>query len=123
MNNHLSRFTRAAHWALHTAGRPSTFIAAAFIVLIWTTTGPFFGLSDTWQLAITTSTAGFTFLLLFLLQAIRSCDTDVLQITRNDKELARMIRTRVKLDKDDSVVLGVKIGGSQKTVRKKSGGK
>ena len=123
MNTFLSWFTRAAHGASRTAGRPSVFIAAAFIVLIWATTGPFFGLSDTWQLAITTSTTAFTFLLLFLIQAARSCDTDALQITRNDEELSRRIRTRVKRDKGVSVVLGVKIGGSQKTVRKKSGGK
>ena len=76
----LSWFTRAAKWASHTAGRPSTFIVAVVIILLWAITGPIFHFSDTWQLVINTGTTIITFLMVFLIQNTQNRDTEALQI-------------------------------------------
>ena len=52
------------------AGRASTFIIAAGIVIVWAVSGPLFGFSDTWQLVINTGTTIVTFLMVFLLSLI-----------------------------------------------------
>ena len=75
-----SWFTRAARWASHTAGRPTTFMIALTIILIWALTGPLFHFSDTWQLVINTSTTIITFLMVFLIQNTQNRDTEALQI-------------------------------------------
>lgn len=136
-NSNLSWFTRAAKWASRTAGRPSTFIVALVVIVIWAITGPLFGFSDTWQLVINTGTTIVTFLMVFLIQNTQNRDTDALQIkldellravetARNtmidleeldDEELeairedylklARKARTKVKRASDDSVVIEV----------------
>ena len=137
MNNRLSWFTRAAKWASHAAGRPSTFIGAVVIILLWALTGPLFDFSDTWQLVINTSTTIITFLMVFLIQNTQNRDTEALQIkldellravasARNtmidleeldDAELeairedylklARQAHAKIKREKDDSLVLEV----------------
>ena len=43
------------------AGRATTFILAAGVVVIWAVTGPLFRFSDTWQLVINTGTTIVTF--------------------------------------------------------------
>jgi low affinity Fe/Cu permease len=131
----LSWFTRAAKWASHATGRPSTFIGAILIILIWAISGPLFGFSDTWQLVINTSTTIITFLMVFLIQNTQNRDTEALQIkldellravdsARNtmidleeldDDELdairedylklARKARTKVKRGKDNNNVV------------------
>ena len=50
------------------AGRASTFVLAATVVLVWAVSGPLFGFSDTWQLVINTGTTIVTFLMVFLIQ-------------------------------------------------------
>ena len=75
-----SWFTRAARWASHTAGRPTTFMIALTVILIWALTGPLFHFSDTWQLVINTSTTIITFLMVFLIQNTQNRDTEALQI-------------------------------------------
>jgi low affinity Fe/Cu permease len=137
VNNNLSWFTHIAKWASRTAGRPSTFIAAVTIILIWAITGPLFGFSDTWQLVINTGTTIITFLMVFLIQNTQNRDTEALQIkldellravdsARNtmidleeldDDELdairadylklARKARTKVKRDKDERLMIEV----------------
>ena len=133
----LSWFTRAAKWASHAAGRPSTFIGAVLIILIWAILGPLFGFSDTWQLVINTGTTIITFLMVFLIQNTQNRDTEALQIKLDellramdsahntmidleeldDEELeairkdylklARNAHARVKRDKDNNVVIEV----------------
>ena len=76
----VSWFTRAARWASRTAGRPTTFMIALGIILIWALTGPIFDFSDTWQLVINTSTTIVTFLMVFLIQNTQNRDTEALQI-------------------------------------------
>jgi low affinity Fe/Cu permease len=44
-------------------GSPWAFLAAAGVIIVWETTGPLFGFSDTWQLVINTGTTIVTFLI------------------------------------------------------------
>src|SRR6266513_4034364 len=73
-------FTRVAKWASHTSGRPSTFMVALAIIVVWLLTGPIFHFSDTWQLVINTSTTIITFLMVFLIQNTQNRDQEALQI-------------------------------------------
>ena len=50
------------------AGRATTFLFAALIIVVWAVTGPIFNYSDTWQLIINTGTTIVTFLMVFLIQ-------------------------------------------------------
>lgn len=61
-------------------GRPSTFLLAAGVILLWIVTGPIFGFSDTWQLVINTSTTIVTFLMVFLIQSTQNRDTAAIQL-------------------------------------------
>ena len=49
-------------------------------MLAWLVSGPLFGFSDTWQLAINTGTTVVTFLMVFLIQNTQSRDTEAMQI-------------------------------------------
>jgi low affinity Fe/Cu permease len=148
----LSWFTRAAKWAAHAAGRPSTFIAAVIIILIWAISGPFFGFSDTWQLVINTSTTIITFLMVFLIQNTQNRDTDALQIKLDELlravdaakntmidleeldddeleairkdylQLARKARTKVRRGKDDSLSIEVEEDDGNSKTIKKKSG-
>ena len=86
-----SWFTRIAKAAARAAGRPTTFIVAVAIILIWAATGPIFHFSDTWQLIINTSTTIITFLMVFLIQNTQNRDTEALQIKLD--ELLRSVET------------------------------
>ena len=70
-------------------GSPVTFIAAAFLVVVWAACGPYFGFSDAWQLVINTSTTIGTFLMLFVLQNSQNRDTKAINIKLD--ELLRAI--------------------------------
>jgi pimeloyl-ACP methyl ester carboxylesterase len=43
-------FARLAVATSRISGRPTTFLLAVAVVLVWAITGPLFGFSDTWQL-------------------------------------------------------------------------
>jgi low affinity Fe/Cu permease len=75
-----SRFTRFAKMTARVTGRPSTFILAVGVILVWVVTGPLFRFSDTWQLVINTGTTVITFLMVFLIQATQNRDTEALQV-------------------------------------------
>ncbi len=152
MNNNLSWFTRAAKWASRAAGRPSTFIGAVAIILLWAITGPLFHFSDTWQLVINTGTTIITFLMVFLIQNTQNRDTDAMQVkldellravdsaknTMIDLEelddaeleairedylkLARRAKAKVKRGKDDSVVIEVEDEDGKSKTVKKKSG-
>lgn len=62
------------------SGRSGAFFAAVALVLAWLLTGPLFDYSDTWQLAINTSTTIVTFLMVFLIQHTQNRDTEAMQI-------------------------------------------
>jgi len=50
------------------------------IIVGWAVTGPFFGLNDTWQLVINTSTTIVTFLMVFLIQNTQNRDSTAVQL-------------------------------------------
>ena len=75
-----SWFTAFAKATSRAAGRSSAFVIAVAAILAWAVTGPLFGFSDTWQLAINTSTTIVTFLMVFLIQNTQNRDSEALQI-------------------------------------------
>ena len=50
------------------------------MVIAWVVTGPFYGLSDTWQLVINTGTTVVTFLMVFLIQNAQYRDAEAVQM-------------------------------------------
>jgi low affinity Fe/Cu permease len=73
-------FSRAAQWTSQQCGRPATFIAACFVIVVWAVTGPVFNYSDTWQLIINTGTTIITFLMVFLIQNTQNRDMSALHL-------------------------------------------
>ncbi len=78
---------RAATWysqfaktSAHFCGRPRVFSLAVGLIVVWLTTGPLFGYSDTWQLVINTGTTIITFLMVFLIQNTQNRDTEAIQV-------------------------------------------
>lgn len=62
------------------AGRATTFMIAAGVIIVWGITGPIFHYSDTWQLVINTSTTIVTFLMVFLIQNSQNRDSAAIQV-------------------------------------------
>ena len=83
-----SWFNRFASKAARISGRPSAFVCAAIIVIVWAASGPFLGFSEVWQLTINTGTTIITFLMVFIIQSSQNRDTAALQI-----KLDELIRT------------------------------
>lgn len=83
-----SLFGKIANATSQAAGRATTFILAASVVIIWAVTGPVFGYSDTWQLIINTGTTIVTFLMVFLIQNSQNRDGAAIQV-----KLDELIRT------------------------------
>jgi len=75
-----SMFGSLARRTAHAAGQPLAFLCALAVVVLWLTTGPLFGFSDTWQLVINTGTTIVTFLMVFLIQNSQNCDNEALQL-------------------------------------------
>jgi low affinity Fe/Cu permease len=75
-----SLFARFAKWTAHATGQPHTFVGAVVIILLWVTTGPLFGFSDTWQLVINTGTTIVTFLMVFLIQNTQNRESEAMQL-------------------------------------------
>ena len=75
-----SWFTKLTKSTSRASGRPTTFALAFGIVLVWATTGPLFGFSDTWQLVINTGTTVVTFLMVFLIQSTQNRDSEAIQV-------------------------------------------
>lgn len=87
--NRVSPFTRLAKATAHWSGRPSAFLVALGITVLWLLTGPLFGFSNTWQLVINTGTTIITFLMVFLIQNTQNRDAEAVQIKLD--ELIRAI--------------------------------
>lgn len=90
------RPTKSSSWFMTFAkitsratGRPSAFVAAGAIIVVWGVTGPLFHFSDTWQLVINTGTTIVTFLMVFLIQNTQNRDSEALQVKLD--ELIRAI--------------------------------
>ena len=82
-------FTAIANRTAAFIGRPIAFVGAFTFILLWASTGPLFGYSDTWQLVVNTSTTIITFLIVFLIQNSQNRDAAAIQ-TKLD-ELLRAI--------------------------------
>ena len=52
--------------------------------MLWIVTGPAFGFSDTWQLAINTGTTVVTFLMVFLIQRAQNKENHAIQLKLNE---------------------------------------
>ncbi len=74
------RFAKLARETSSQTGRPWAFALAAGFVLAWLITGPVFGFSDTWQLAMNTVSSIVTFLMVFLIQNAQNRDSAALQL-------------------------------------------
>ncbi|HEX8301485.1 low affinity iron permease family protein [Sphingomonas sp.] len=72
-------FERFAQAVAGWAGRPPAFVVALLVVVFWGFSGPLFGFSDTWQLAINTGTTIVTFLMVFLIQNAQNRDAAAIQ--------------------------------------------
>ena len=83
-----SVFARMAKATARWTGRPIAFLFAGGVVLAWAATGPIFGFSDTWQLAINTGTTVVTFLMVFLIQNTQYRDAEAVQV-----KLDELLRT------------------------------
>ena len=75
-----SWFTSFAKTTSRATGRPSAFIMAGAVIVVWVVTGPLFHFSDTWQLVINTGTTIVTFLMVFLIQNTQNRDSEALQV-------------------------------------------
>ena len=75
-----SLFARFSRAVARFAGRPSTFLVAVLLIVGWGLTGPLFNYSDTWQLAVNTTTTIITFLMVFLIQGSQNRDSEAIQI-------------------------------------------
>ena len=66
------------------------FLAAVAIIVLWLSTGPIYGYSDTWQLVMNTVTSVITFLMVFLIQNTQARDTRAIQLKLD--ELLRSVK-------------------------------
>jgi low affinity Fe/Cu permease len=85
-------FRRLAAKISAIAGSAWTFLLAIMVIVTWGITGPLFGYSDTWQLAINTGTTIVTFLMVFLIQNTQNRDSKAMQLKLD--ELIRATRAR-----------------------------
>lgn len=93
-----SRFARST--SFH-AGRPSAFLIAGAVILVWAATGPIFHFSDTWQLVINTGTTIVTFLMVFLIQNTQNRDSQAVHLKLDELIRAKKGARNSLLDLDD----------------------
>lgn len=94
-------FTRFARWISFHAGRPTTFLIAALLIVAWAVTGPVFHFSETWQLFINTGTTIVTFLMVFLIQSAQNRDSQALHLKLDELIRAKKGARNMLLDLDD----------------------
>jgi low affinity Fe/Cu permease len=61
-------------------GSSAAFVIAAFLILGWAISGPYFGFSPSWQMVVNTGTTIGTFLMVFVIQNSQNRDGLALQI-------------------------------------------
>ena len=100
-------FRRLAERITAAVGTPWAMLLAVGIVALWAVSGPVFGFSDTWQLAINTGTTVVTFLMVFVIQASQNREARATQL-KLDELIRAMKGARNELidveDASDEVV-------------------
>ena len=106
-NDYLSKyFSRFASAIADIAGKPTAFVLAVSLVVVWAISGPFFGYSETWQLIINTGTTIITFLMVFVLQNSQNRDGKALQAKLDELILSSQAKnTFVGIEKLDEAQL------------------
>jgi len=66
------------------SGNRFSFVIALVVVLGWAVSGPVFGYSEKWQLAINSITSIVTFLMVFLIQQSQNKNTNAQQLKLNE---------------------------------------
>jgi low affinity Fe/Cu permease len=84
-------FRKFAAATSRVVGSPWIFVLAVLVIIAWGVSGPLFGYSDTWQLAINTTTTIVTFLMVFLIQNTQNRDSEAIHLKLD--ELIRAVTT------------------------------
>ena len=100
-------FRHVAERITAAVGTPWAMLLAVGVVALWAVSGPVFGFSDTWQLAINTGTTVVTFLMVFVIQASQNREARATQL-KLDELIRAMKGARNELidveDASDEVV-------------------
>jgi len=75
-----SIFRCIAEAAARRMGSPGAFLAAWLLIIVWGTSGFYFGFDETWQLIINTGTTIATFLMVILIQNTQYRDARSIQL-------------------------------------------
>jgi low affinity Fe/Cu permease len=95
-------FRRVAAAITAAVGSPKALLLAVGIVAAWAVTGPLFGFSDTWQLAINTGTTIVTFLMVFVIQASQNRDAKAIQLKLDELISAQRGARNEMIDLEDA---------------------
>jgi low affinity Fe/Cu permease len=115
------RFRDVANAVTRAVGTPWAMVAAALVIVAWAVMGPFFGFSDTWQLAINSTTTIVTFLMVFAIQTSQNREAKALHLKLDEliraspKARDRLIteedRTEEEVRKDERELKRGRSGG------------
>lgn len=86
-------FTRFANRIAEVSGSHWTFVLVVLVIAVWALTGPFFGYSSDWQLAVNTGTTIVTFLMVFIIQNTQNRDAKAMHL-KLDELLRAVPRAR-----------------------------
>jgi len=78
------RCERLSEIVTYWSGTTNAFVVALGAIVLWGLTGPIFGYSDTWQLAVNTATTIITFLMVFLIQRAQNKDSVAVHLKLNE---------------------------------------